>query len=1055
MPLLKDVKKVLVIGSGPIIIGQAAEFDYAGTQACLALKEEGIEVVLLNNNPATIMTDASIADTVYIEPLNIETIEKILVKEKPDGLIGSLGGQTGLNLAVQLEEQGILKKYGVKLLGTSAASIKKGEDRELFRNLMLEIEEPIPASKIVHDSNEGMAFAEEQGYPLIVRPAYTLGGTGGGYAGDKEELRGVLKRGLELSPINQVLLEQSIKGFKEIEFEVMRDSNDSCIIVASMENVDPVGVHTGDSIVVAPALTISSKQYQVLRESALKIIRVLDIIGGCNIQFALNPDTLEYYVIEVNPRVSRSSALASKATGYPIARIATKCAVGYHLDELVNPITGSTFASFEPTIDYVVIKLPRFAFDKFAEGERNLGTQMKATGEVMAIDRSFEGALNKGLRSLEMNVSGLYLARLERSSLEEIKRHLVEGSDLRLFAIAEAFRRGISVDEVKEYTQIDEWFLGKIKELVQLEVELKGYSFENAPDELLVKAKEKNMADSYLARLWGVEERLVRAKSGKVPGYKLVDTCAGQFEAESAYFYSTYKGIDEVKDILGKKILVLGSGPIRIGQGVEFDYCSVHAAFAVRESGYVSVVINNNPETVSTDYTTADRLYFEPLTVEDILNVAKKEEVEGVLVQFGGQTAINVAEGLSMEGLKLLGTSIENINRLEDREEFYSLLASLDIPHIPGESVFEPDEVLGASRRLGYPVLVRPSYVIGGQAMYIFHEEKELEEYVEVLRDVDQRTWPLLVDRYLPGLECEVDVITDGEDILIPGILEHVEKAGVHSGDSINIFPPVSLGDPLKEEIVEYSRKIAKALPVQGLMNIQFVVTDRVYVLEVNPRSSRTVPIMSKITGVPIVELGTRVQLGERLRDLWPALGLLPEPGFYAVKVPVFSSHKLKGVDYVLGPEMKSTGERLGLGFTVEEAMAKALGENPLLKSGSIFLSIADREKEDSLEVIEEIVKRGFKLFATERTAEFLKARGYLVRSIPREKEAIKETLLHMDLVINMASQGRVKDRLGFYIRQEALRLGIECYTCLDTVRAALLVEQSDYEVRSVREYLA
>lgn len=1089
MPLRNEIKKVLVIGSGPIVIGQAAEFDYAGTQACLALKEEGIEVVLLNSNPATIMTDETIADKIYIEPLTIETVEEIIKKEKPDGMIGTLGGQTGLNLTVNLAEAGILEKYGVELLGTSVESIKKGEDRDRFRQLMLEIGEPIPESKIIHSVEEGIQFVQEIGYPVIIRPAYTLGGSGGGFVYHEDELESMLKKGLAASPIQQVLVERSIKGWKEVEYEVMRDANDTCIIVCNMENMDPVGVHTGDSIVVAPSQTLTDEQYQMLRDSSLKVIRALDVIGGCNIQFALEPTSNQYFIIEVNPRVSRSSALASKATGYPIARMATKCAIGYHLDELINPITGTTYASFEPSLDYIVVKLPRFPFDKFSEADRTLGTQMKATGEVMAIERSFEGALNKGLRSLEMNIYGLALDSLRNLSLEELNYHLDQATDLRLFAIAEALRRGVSTQEIYEQTAIDRWFLEKIKGLIDLEQELLSYEWSELSPELLRLAKQKNIGDRYLADLFQVPEREIRARRkalGLRPGYKQVDTCAAEFEAVTPYYYSTWLGEDEVEVSKQRKVVVLGSGPIRIGQGIEFDYCSVHAALALKKQGYQAIVINNNPETVSTDYSVADKLYVEPLAVEDILHVLEKEQAEGVLIQFGGQTAINVAEELSAEGIPILGTSLKAIDQLEDRQQFYDLLQRLEIPHIAGRTVNQAEELKRAAEELGFPILVRPSYVIGGQAMFIFNHPEELEQYAQQLEQRrNEKEWPLLVDKYVPGLECEMDVISDGQAVIIPGIFEHIEKAGVHSGDSVTIFPSISISPKVKEVLIDYARRIALEVPIIGLMNIQFVIADDVvYVLEVNPRSSRTVPIMSKVTRIPMIEWGTRVQLGESLAEIAQEelaaqaeqtvqMGLLNEPDFYAVKAPIFSATKLKEVDHVLGPEMKSTGEILGLGKTSEEALEKALflgSENPfandtgknhqveqgLEESKIVFCSISDREKEKSLPILQEIRARGFRLVATTGTAAFLRSKGLMVDEAARDKTEIEQLFKEGDVValINSPNQGRVKDKFGFYLREQATRYGVPCFTCLDTVQAALsLTGEHRWEICSLSDY--
>jgi carbamoyl-phosphate synthase large subunit len=1057
MPLRKDLKKVLVIGSGPIVIGQAAEFDYAGTQACIALKEEGIEVILINSNPATIMTDEAIADKIYIEPLTLSTIEEIIKKEKPDGLIGTLGGQTGLNLTVGLHEQKILEKYGVELLGTSVESIQNGEDREKFRNLMIEIGEPIPESAIIQSLQEGYEFVGKVGYPVIIRPAYTLGGDGGGFAYNDEEFETVLKKGLAASPIQQVLVERSIKGWKEVEYEVMRDANDTCIIVCNMENMDPVGVHTGDSIVVAPSQTLNDVQYQLLRDSSVKVIRELGIIGGCNIQFALNPKSNQYYIIEVNPRVSRSSALASKATGYPIARMAAKCSVGYHLDEIINPITGNTFASFEPALDYIVVKLPRFPFDKFPEADRTLGTQMKATGEVMAIDRTFEGALNKAIRSLEMNVFGLSSSALKSFEKED----LTIANDLRLFAIVEAILQGMSAEEIHQLTEIDLWFLYKIQAIVKLEQELASYTWDNVPQSLLKTAKRHNISDKFLSSIYGVTEKTIRHQWKQwnwKPGYKMVDTCAAEFDAVTPYYYSTWQGFDEVEATAKRKILVIGSGPIRIGQGIEFDYCSVHAAESIKKKGIEAVVINNNPETVSTDYSIADKLYFEPLAVEDVLNVIEKEQVEGVLIQFGGQTAINLAEALQEEGVRLLGTSVESIDKLEDREQFYQLLKDLDIPHINGEAASNPEQLLVAAEKVGYPVLVRPSYVIGGQSMFTFYQKEELENYINQL-NTQAQMWPLLVDRYVPGLECEIDCICDGENIVVPGIFEHIEKAGVHSGDSISIFPSVSLSDEMKETIIVYAERIAKALPIIGIMNIQYVIHENtVYVLEVNPRSSRTVPIMSKVTRIPMIEWATNVQLGDSLKETCPELGLLKEPQYFSVKAPIFSSSKLKGVDYSLGPEMKSTGEVLGIGSTLEEALGKSLlveGKNPLLQGeGAVLCSISDRAKQESLLYFKELYRKNISLMATTGTAAFLKGNGILVEHIVENEVQINELLKtnQISAVVSIATQGRNKDRFGFYIREQALRYKVPCYTHMDTVKAMVGLQNVKLEVSTIAE---
>ncbi|MHC0038388.1 carbamoyl-phosphate synthase (glutamine-hydrolyzing) large subunit [Pseudoneobacillus sp. C159] len=1057
MPLRKDLKKVLVIGSGPIVIGQAAEFDYAGTQACIALKEEEIEVILINSNPATIMTDEAIADKVYIEPLTLSSIEEILKKEQPDGLIGTLGGQTGLNLTVQLYEQGILEKYGVELLGTSVASIQKGEDRELFRNLMLEIGEPIPESTIVESVNEGYEFVGKIGYPVIIRPAYTLGGDGGGFAYDDEEFEAVLKKGLAASPIGQVLVERSIKGWKEVEYEVMRDANDTCIIVCNMENIDPVGVHTGDSIVVAPSQTLTDVQYQLLRDSSVKVIRELAIIGGCNIQFALDPNSNQYYIIEVNPRVSRSSALASKATGYPIARMAAKCAIGYHLDEILNPITGNTFASFEPALDYIVVKLPRFPFDKFPEADRTLGTQMKATGEVMAIDRTFEGALNKAIRSLEINAYGLSTSALKSFTIEDLE----QANDQRQFAIVAGLLQGMTVEKIHQITDIDQWFLNKMKAIVELEQELIRWSWDSVPQQLLIKAKRYNISDQFIAEVYGVKQKKVRGRWkewGLRTGYKMVDTCAAEFDAITPYFYSTWQGSDEVETSSKRKILVIGSGPIRIGQGIEFDYCSVHAAEAIKKKGLEAIVINNNPETVSTDYSVADKLYFEPLAAEDVLSVIEKEQVDGVLIQFGGQTAINLAAALQEEGVPLLGTSVDAIDQLEDRDQFYQLLRKLDIPHIEGEAVSDASELLAVAEKIGLPVLVRPSYVIGGQSMFTFYEKEELLAYAKQV-ETNKALWPLLVDRFVPGLECEIDLISDGVDIVVPGIFEHIEKAGVHSGDSVSIFPSVSLSMEIKTTLIGYAERIAKALPVIGIMNIQYVIhEDKVYVLEVNPRSSRTVPIMSKITGIPMIEWATKVQLGDSLKDFCEGLGLLAEPAYFSVKAPIFSSSKLKGVDYCLGPEMKSTGEVLGIGFSLEEALGKVLledGKNPLLhREGAILCSISDRAKLESLEIFKRLRQMNVSLMATTGTAKFLGENGIPIDRVISNEIQLNSLLKKNQIVavINIATQGRNNDKFGFAIREQAIRYKVPMFTHLDTVRAMLGLKEYSVSVNTIAE---
>jgi len=1065
----KSIQKVLVIGSGPIVIGQAAEFDYAGTQACLALKEEGIEVVLVNNNPATIMTDDRVADHVYLEPLQVDTVEKIIAKERPDGMIGTLGGQTGLNLTVALYEKGILEKYQVELLGTSVPSIKKGEDRELFRQLMIDIHEPISESKIVRSVEEGLEFIKEIGYPVILRPAYTLGGEGGGFAYNEEEFINLLHNGLTLSPIHQVLVERSIKGWKEVEYEVMRDANDTCVIVCNMENMDPVGVHTGDSIVVAPSQTLTDVQYQMLRTASLKVIRALNVVGGCNIQFALNPLSNEYCIIEVNPRVSRSSALASKATGYPIARIAAKCAIGYALDEILNPITGNTYASFEPALDYIVVKLPRFPFDKFTEADRTLGTQMKATGEVMAIDRTFEGALNKAIRSLEMNIFSFHFPGMHEKSEEELLKLLTNPNDLRLFAIAEAINRNIRIETLMDITKIDYWFLRKMEGIIQVEQEISNYKLENIPIELMRRAKRFNLSDNRIAELMDTKPKALRQwyQANRIyPSYKLVDTCAGEFDAITPYYYSTWHGYDEVevKDN-GKKILVLGSGPIRIGQGVEFDYCSVHAALALKSNGYEAVVMNNNPETVSTDYSVADRLYFEPLALEDVLSVIKKENVEGVLIQFGGQTAINLANDLEDEGVKVFGTLPEHIDQMEDREQFYNFLDQLDIPHISGHIVHKFEDVLNITEKLGFPVLIRPSYVIGGQSMFICYSKDELQHYiVRIQKDTNDLCWPLLIDPYLPGLECEVDVISDGKNIVVPGIFEHIEKAGVHSGDSMSIFPPITLSKKTKNDIIEIAHKISNNLPIIGIMNIQFVIHNQViYVLEVNPRSSRTVPIMSKVTGVPMVELAVQAQLGTPLSETTNELGLLKETSYYTVKAPIFSASKLKGVDHILGPEMKSTGEVIGLGYNKEEALKKVSFFQSLRKTETeqvrVFISISDRLKEESLPLIRMLLEHGASFTATEGTATFMIKNGIQVEQIVKSKENILNHWQYKEphLVLNIPNQGRQKKKIGFFIRELSVRYQIPYFTSIETLKVMLdgeIAKNAGMDVKSLQAYV-
>ncbi|RDW19833.1 carbamoyl-phosphate synthase (glutamine-hydrolyzing) large subunit [Oceanobacillus chungangensis] len=1066
----KKLNKVLVIGSGPIVIGQAAEFDYAGTQACLALKEEGIEVVLVNNNPATIMTDTSVADYVYMEPLDIPTLEKIIAKERPDGMIGSLGGQTALNLTIKLDEKGILKKYNVELLGTSVKSIQNGEDRDKFRQLMIEIAEPIAESKVVESVQEGLTFIEEIGYPVILRPAYTLGGEGGGFAYNEQAFINLLDNAITLSPIHQVLVEKSIKGWKEIEFEVIRDASDACVIVCDMENVDPVGVHTGDSIVVAPSQTLKENQYQLLRAASMKVIRALEIVGGCNIQFALHPETNDYCIIEVNPRVSRSSALASKATGYPIARITTKCAIGYRLSEMKNPISGETYATFEPSLDYVVVKLPRFPFDKFTEADRTLGTQMKATGEVMATDLSFAGALNKAVRSLEMNVTSLSWPVMSEMPTSDIIELLKNPNDLRLFAIGEAFTRNMDVEEVQRYTEIDAWFLEKIAEIIACEQLLQKLDWPEVSREDLIKAKRLNISDARISALVGTTPSILRKyykDTAMRPTFREVKSGVSGTDTIHSYYYSTWQEESEAQAVpASPKILVLGSGPIRIGQGIEFDYCSVHAAQTVKKLGYDAVIINNNPETVSTDYYIADHLYFEPLAIEDVLTVIEKENAAGVLIQFGGQTAINLANDLKAEGIHIYGTSPEHIDQMEDREQFYDVLEQLEIPHINGKIVHNSEELDTSIKELGFPVLIRPSYVIGGQSMFICNKEEELKTYVQrIQKDTFNKCWPLLIDSYLPGLECEMDIISDGKDIIIPGIMEHIEKAGVHSGDSISVFPPITITEKMKEEMTEMASRISRALPIVGIMNIQFVIhQNTIYVLEVNPRSSRTVPIISKVTGIPIIEWAVKTQLGTPISEITGERDLLPEPNYVTVKAPIFSASKLKGVDHILGPEMKSTGEIIGLGWTKNQALKRVASyignmKEKVVGSLQIFVSISDRMKQESLELILELNKLDSSITATKGTAEFLAENGIDTSEILKNKT---DLLRHWqentpDIVLNIPNQGREKEKIGFYIRELSVRYQTPYFTSLETLKAMIDCQLNQDVVEtplSIQDYL-
>ncbi|MTI79780.1 MAG: carbamoyl-phosphate synthase large subunit [Firmicutes bacterium] len=1066
MPRRNDIKKVLVIGSGPIVIGQAAEFDYAGTQACRALKEEGMEVVLVNSNPATIMTDANMADKVYIEPITPEFVTKVIEKEKPDGLLPTLGGQVGLNTALQLAEQGVLERTGIKLLGTQITAIKKAEDRELFREMMNELNEPVPESDIVETVEGALQFAEKVGYPLIVRPAYTLGGTGGGIVHNTDELRSTVYRGLKYSLINQVLIERSVAGWKEIEYEVIRDGADNCITVCNMENIDPIGVHTGDSVVVAPSQTLSDREYQLLRSASLKIIRALQIEGGCNIQFALDPNSYQYYVIEVNPRVSRSSALASKATGYPIAKVAAKIACGFTMDEIKNAVTGKTTACFEPALDYLVVKFPRWPFDKFENADRRLGTQMKATGEVMAIDRTFTAALLKAVRSLEIGLNGLELTALKNLSDSELEQKILYLDDERLFALAEALRRGISMDTLHQWTKVDYWFLNAINTIITFEKEIKEADKLNT--EQLASAKKLGFGDEQLAELTGLTVQQIRDKqkeNGLLPTYKMVDTCAAEFEAATPYYYSTREQEDEVAVTERKKVVVLGSGPIRIGQGIEFDYCSVHSVWSLLEENIEAVIINNNPETVSTDFDTADRLYFEPLTPGDVLNILEKEKPEGVIVQFGGQTAINLARPLQEAGYNIIGTSVDNIDAAEDRERFDQLLTNLDIPKPPGKTATSVEEADVIAQRVGFPVLVRPSYVLGGRAMEIVFNREDLLNYMATAVKVTPEH-PVLIDKYLLGQELEVDAICDGEDVLIPGIMEHVERAGVHSGDSIAVYPPQTISYRIKRLIVDYTTRIAKKLNVKGMINIQYVLHNgTLYVLEVNPRSSRTVPFLSKITCIPMVKLATKCALGLKLTEMGYSSGLAEEPQVIGVKAPVFSFAKLLDVDVSLGPEMKSTGEVMGVDYHYNTALYKALvaaGSN-FPSEGTVLLTVADKDKAEALAVARELADQGYSICATAGTAGYLSKYGIEVQAVnkigteaPDIADLIREGKIH--LVINTMTRGKTPHRDGFRIRRAAVENGIPCVTSLDTTWALIEVlrlkkEGGDFQVIPLQEF--
>ena len=1054
MPKNPHVKKVVVIGSGPIVIGQAAEFDYAGTQACRSLREEGICVVLINSNPATIMTDKDIADKVYIEPLTPEVVKAVIKKEKPDSVLPTLGGQAALNIAMELEESGFLKEHNVRLLGTSSKTIKKAEDRLEFKKTMEKIHEPCAPSEVVTNIKDGLAFVEKIGYPIVLRPAYTLGGSGGGIAHNEEEFVEILMNGLRLSRVGQVLVERCIAGWKEIEYEVMRDANGTCITVCNMENLDPVGVHTGDSIVVAPSQTLADKEYQMLRSAALNIITELGIQGGCNVQFALHPTTFEYCVIEVNPRVSRSSALASKATGYPIAKVAAKIALGYNLDEIKNAITGKTYASFEPALDYVVVKMPRLPFDKFIKASRKLTTQMKATGEVMSICTNFEGALMKALRSLEQHVDSLIYENYNDLPTEEIHEMLHRVDDRRIFVIAEALRRGISAEEIHDITKVDIWFIDKINNIVQEEKLLR--ETPEITKEMMQEAKRMEFPDKVIAQITGKKEKEIkelRYGYGIHASYKIVDTCAAEFEAETPYYYSCYDGESEVEvDENKKKIMVLGSGPIRIGQGIEFDYCSVHSTWTLKNKGYETIIVNNNPETVSTDFDIADRLYFEPLTAEDVESIVNIEKPDGAVVQFGGQTAIKLTEALLEMGVPILGTSAENVDAAEDRELFDEILEKCCIPRAAGKTVFTVKEALEAANELGYPVLVRPSYVLGGQGMQIAISDKDIIEFMEIINRHEQEH-PVLVDKYLMGKEIEVDAVCDGDDILIPGIMEHIERAGIHSGDSISVYPAQTITPKIKRVLEDYTKKLANSLHVIGLINIQFIVyQDEVYVIEVNPRSSRTVPYISKVTGIPIVDLATRVITGEKIKDMGYTPGLQPESEYFAIKMPVFSFEKIRGAEISLGPEMKSTGECLGISKNYNEALFKAFLGNGvnLPKYKKMILTVKDSDKLDAVEIGQRFTALGYEIYSTRSTCRVLNENGVPAKPINKVEEPSPNLLdlilsHEIDLVIDTPSQGVEHSKDGFVIRRNAIETGVTVLTSLDTAHALLKsLESSD-----------
>ena len=1043
MPRNNDIKKVLVIGSGPIVIGQAAEFDYAGTQGCIALREEGVEVVLINSNPATIMTDKDIADEVYIEPLTVEFVKKVIKKERPDSLLPTLGGQAGLNLAMELFEEGFLEKENVRLIGTTPLTIKKAEDRDTFKQTMEKIGEPIAASKVVENIKDGVEYAKTLGYPVVLRPAYTLGGSGGGIVYNEEELIETLENGLRLSRVGQVLVERCIAGWKEIEYEVMRDGIGNVITVCNMENIDPVGVHTGDSIVVAPSQTLGDKEYQMLRSSALNIITELNITGGCNVQYALNPDSFEYCVIEVNPRVSRSSALASKATGYPIAKVAAKIALGYTLDEIKNAVTKKTYAAFEPMLDYVVVKMPRLPFDKFISAKRELGTQMKATGEVMSICNNFEGGLMKAIRSLEQHVNSLLDYDYSKLDTESLKSELQRVDDRRIWVIAEAIRKGISFEEIHKITKIDIWFISKIANIVKTENRL---SSEILDEELLKEAKRLEFPDSLIARLSNKSEEEIKTLRHRLDiraVYKMVDTCAGEFKAQTPYFYSCYGGSNEAKRSYRKKVLVLGSGPIRIGQGIEFDFCSVHSTWEFKRLGYETVIINNNPETVSTDFDIADKLYFEPLTPEDVESIVDIEKPDGAVVQFGGQTAIKLTQSLINMGVPILGTDAKDVDAAEDRELFDKILEECEIPRPRGETVYKAKEAKEAANRLGYPVLVRPSYVLGGQGMQIATNDNDIDGFMEIINRIAQEH-PILVDKYILGKEIEVDAVCDGKDILIPGIMEHIERAGVHSGDSISVYPVQSLSDTVKSKIVEYTKRLAKALHIKGMINIQFIADgEDVYVIEVNPRSSRTVPYISKVTGVPIISLATRAICGESIKDMGFGTGILKEPDLVAVKMPVFSFEKIKGADISLGPEMKSTGECLGIGKNFKEALYKAfVGAGIRLpKHKKMIITVRDSEKSKVIDIAKRFQALGYTIYSTKGTAKVLNDNGVnaiVIKKLEEEGPNILDLILshEIDIVIDVPMRGIAGSKDGFIIRRNAIETGVNVLTSTDTAKA-------------------